>query len=383
MRCLIPCLAAVGAAVGSAGSANAQFELAWIKQYGTWADESGRALVLTDTGGVFCTGDTVGDFGGPGLGGRDAYIARFDDAGRGEWIKQFGTATQDGSVALATDGSGGFFATGWTIGALGGPHAGSTDVWLARCNGTGEQRWAIQFGGPTSDEPYALASDAAGGVFLSGTTTNKLGGTGSGPVFLARYDDAGNRYWLMQFGKGFTRCTALAPDGESGVYAAGFTNQPLGGPNAGHLDAFLARYSGAGEMIWIAQLGTVAADEAYGVAPDGAGGAFVAGRTGGSLSAPNSGQNDVFLAHYDSRGGQSWVKQFGSKEHDRANALASDGSGGVLVTGLWGGVWYSRDAFAARFDAAGQQTWFAVLAGVPTNLNEALALVPAGSGDCS
>ena len=64
-------------------------------------------------------------------------------------------------------------------------------------------------------------------------------------------------------------------------------------------DVFLARYDGAGNQLWITQFGTGERDEAFALAPDGAQGAFVSGRTKGSLGGPSAGGFDAFLARYE------------------------------------------------------------------------------------
>ena len=113
-------------------------------------------------------------------------------------------------------------------------------------------------------------------------------------VFLARYDSAGNRVWISQFGSSENDyALALAPAGAGGVMVAGYTHGSLGGPNAGGRDVFLARYP-----LWNRQFGTSSDDVAYALAPDGAGGVMVAGYTGGSLGGPNADRNDAFLARF-------------------------------------------------------------------------------------
>ncbi|MCH7792111.1 MAG: hypothetical protein IID31_07525 [Planctomycetes bacterium] len=92
-----------------------------------------------------------------------------------------------------------------------------------------------------------------------------------------RYDSAGNQIWMRGIGSCMDAAQALAPDGTGGVMVAGWTGGDLGGPNAGRSDVFLARYDSAGNRIWIRQFGTSSRDEALALAPDGAGGVMVAG----------------------------------------------------------------------------------------------------------
>ena len=118
--------------------------------------------------------------------------------------------------------------------------------------------------------------------------------------------------WLTQFGTSERESAyALAPDGAGGVMVAGGTSGSLGGPNAGLNDAFLARYDGAGNQLWIRQFGTSEGEIAWALAPDGAGGVFIAGHTNGSLGGPTAGPADVFLARYDSAGNRLWIRKFG------------------------------------------------------------------------
>ena len=245
---------------------------------------------------------TTGTLGGPGAGGNDVFLARYDSAGNQLWIRQFGTSRGDYPSGLASDGAGGVMVAGYTLGSLGGPNAGSIDAFLARYDSAGNRLWILQFGTFSSDYAYALAPDGAGGVMVAGTTGGSLGGPrmGGGDVFLARYDNAGNQLWIRQFGTSRAdEAFALAPDGGGGVLVAGYTRGSLGGPVAGFRDVFLARYDSAGNRLWIRQLGTSGHDVAYGLAPDGVGGVMVAGATKGSLGGPHAGEADVFLARYE------------------------------------------------------------------------------------
>jgi hypothetical protein len=138
-------------------------------------------------------------------------------------------------------------------------------------------------------------------VFVAGGTDADLGGgsAGGGDAWLARYSGAGARTWIRQFGSSsFDGATALTPDGSGGVFVAGFTGGNLGGPNAGESDVWLAAYDSAGDRAWITQFGSSAEDWVYGLAPDSLGGAFLAGYTFGGLDGANAGFRDIWLALY-------------------------------------------------------------------------------------
>ena len=56
-----------------------------------------------------------------------------------DWIRQFGTPSEDTPHSLAPDGAAGVFLGGRTTGSLGGPHAGDFDAFLTRFDGSGNQ----------------------------------------------------------------------------------------------------------------------------------------------------------------------------------------------------------------------------------------------------
>jgi hypothetical protein len=325
------------AALASVASTQNQI---WIRQLGTSGNDS--STVASDgSGGVYVSGYTSGSLGGPSAGSVDVWIARYDGAGIQAWIRQFGTSSQDYAQVAAPDGSSGVYVGGTTRGSLGGPHLGSGDAWLARYDGAGNREWIRQLGTGTWDGLSAVASDGLGGVYVAGGTEGNLGGpsAGSGDVWLGRYDGSGNQVWIRQLGTNAgDSAHGAAPDELGGVYVIGLTHGDLGGSNAGHADAWLAHYDGAGNQNWVRQLGSSDYDAAHGAARDGSGGIYICGVTAGSLGGPHAGGSyDAWLARYDSAGNQTWVRQFGTNSDDRPGGAAPDGSGGVFLSGVTGG----------------------------------------------
>ena len=91
---------------------------------------------------------------------------------------------------------------------------------------------------------------------------------------------------------------SVAVDPAGDAYVAGATNGRLPGAperNAGGFDVFVAKFSQAGSRLWVHLLGTPTADDAYGIAVDATGNAYIAGTTNGRLGrAPegNAGDED-------------------------------------------------------------------------------------------
>ncbi|MEO6710291.1 MAG: hypothetical protein ABIP42_11990, partial [Planctomycetota bacterium] len=144
---------------------------------------------------------------------------------------------------------------------------------------------------------------------------------------------AQSQAWIRQFGtpsRDLLECAG--PDGMGGVFVGGSTLGSLGGPYVGSGDAWIARYDGAGNQTWIRQLGSTLFDQASCFAPDGSGGMFVAGITGGALATPQATGN-VWMARYDSGGNQIWIRQFGLSWYDAVYSAAPDGTGGFYLSG--------------------------------------------------
>ncbi len=332
---------------------------AWIRQFGSSGADHARAAAPDGSGGVYVGGDTWGSLSGQNAGLTDAWLARHDAAGDQLWIRQFGSSAEDSINAAAADGSGGVFVSGHTSGL----------ALVARYDGGGNLIWLRQFNASgIHDFAYAAATDGSGGVYLTGRTGGDPGGPASGEynAWLAHYDGAGNQTWIREFGtNAYESANGAAPDGFGGVYLSGDTQGSLGGPNAGGSgDAWLARYDGAGNQIWIRQLGTSGSDYAWAAATDGSSGVYLSGSTSGALGGPIPGfYSDAWVALYDGAGNQTWLRQFGVvSEDDFAHAAAPDGSGGVYVGGttwgsLGGPISGTTAAWIARYDNVGSQTW--------------------------
>lgn len=371
-----------------ATTADAQDQI-WLREWGTSNHEMITELSRDGMGGVIAAGHSMGDLGGPNAGETDVFLARFDGDSNQLWIRQFGTDRREYANGLAPDGAGGVYVTGNVFkGSLGGPSAGRNDVYLARYDGDGNRLWILQFGTNDEDVSYDLAPDGVGGVFVAGETLADLAGPSAGgyDAFLARYDDAGNRLWILQFGTDREdRAAALAPDGRGGVLIAGRTEGALvGGPKSSERDAFLARYDAEGNQLWIRQFGTTVWEEITELASDGSGGVFATGRTRGDLGGPNLGDDDVFLTRYDGEGNRLWMRQFGSITLEESLALAPDGGGGVLVAGYTSGVMGGPsaghyDVFLAHYSRSGEQRWIRQFGSRVKDI--ALAIVPLDDGD--
>ncbi|MFG0283488.1 MAG: SBBP repeat-containing protein [Phycisphaerales bacterium JB039] len=352
------CAALAAAGFSAAADAQQGPEPDWVSQFGTVEMDWATSVVPGDAGGLFCAGFTRGILGGPSTGDSAAFLFH---AGARPWITQFGTVWGERAYALALDGAGGVFIGGYTRGDLAAPRIGGQDAFLARYDRDGTRLWITQFGTEDYEEVRALLPDGAGGVFAAGKTAGSLAGPGAGldDAWLARYDASGARLWVAQFGSsGDDGISSLAPDGSGGFFASGSTDGALAGATAGGQDAFVTRYDGSGQRLWLKQFGTAEYETGVGLASDGAGGVFMTGRTSGSLGGPHAGRSDGYAMRLGPIGEVRWIIQFGGPETDYSYGAAPDGAGGVYLSGISveepGGPWVG---WLARHSADGARIW--------------------------
>ena len=173
-------------------------------------------------------------------------------------------------------------------------------------------------------------------------------------AFIAKYDSSGNQLWVRQFGtdgdeEGFgvavgshgfaVNRRGFAADRHGNIYVAGYTDGSFPGQtSAGEVDAFIAKYDSHGNQRWVRQFGTDRSEDALGVAADRHGNTYVVGYTDGSFPGQTSvGEDDAFIAKYDSYGNQHWVRQFGTDGFERALGVAVALGGNAYVVGYTDG----------------------------------------------
>jgi len=377
------------------------------RQLGTPANDTGNAVAVDGAGNVYVAGSTSGDLDGvgiddPAVGGSDLVLLRFALNGDLLGSRQLGTPADDEAFAVAVDGAGNSYVAGSTGGDLDGlgvgdPFVGGIDFFLAKFGPSGNLLFTRQLGTLAPDEARGVAVDGVGNIYVTGTTGHDLDGPGVGDpfsggtdFFLAKFGPAGNLLFTRQFGTlADDRAFGLAMDGVGNVYVAGSTGGDLDGPAIGSdplvgaTDFFLAKFDPAGNLLFTRQLGTLATDEARGVAVDGVGSVYVTGTTGQDLDGPGGGDpffggSDVFLARFDSSGNLLFTRQLGTLADDRGFAVVVDGAGNTYVTGTTAGdldgpsigsdpLVGGTDFFLAKFDPAGNLLFTRQLGTVPAD----------------
>ena len=235
--------------------------------------------------------------------------------------------------ALASDGAGGIWVTGHTyssdfpvLNAYQSTYGGDGDVFVSHFSSSGTPLSSTYLGGEYCDIGYALAGDGAGGVWVTGTT-----------------------------------CSADFP-----VLNAFQSNY------GGNCDAFASHFSSSGTLLSSTYLGGRSGAIGCALAGGGAGGVWVTGYTYSSdFPVLNASQNtyegncDAFVSHFSSSGILISSTYLGGGSNDLPHTSVGDSAGGVWVTGYtyssdfpvlnasqstYGG---GEDAFVAHFSSSG------------------------------
>lgn len=310
-------------------------------------DSDGNAYVAGDTSSLdFPTTPGVvepgpqedSDFRGDGI------VVALDPSGAVRFSTYLGIGSSDELTGIAAaPGCGGIFVTG--IDSSDDGAAGY--VLRLRCDGGAvEARASAGFGDFTAAWGVAFDGDVyvVGIVFMADNYLVPRG------AFIQKFDDNLRELYYVPLGsgQGGDVATAVAVDGRGNAYAAGTTGDPrfptlhAAQPSLrGSEDAFVVKLGPDGTRLYSTFLGGSGADEAYGIAVDRLGGAYVSGSTAsadfpvrGGSQAHLAGGSDAFVAAFYPAGALAASTYLGGTGKDSAAGVALDGTGNVYLAGI-------------------------------------------------
>ena len=178
------------------------------------------------------------------------------------WTREFGTVGFDGLADVAVDAHGGVYVAGNTEGTLPGQTSvGGYDPFIRKYDATGNEVWTRQFGTPSpagvGEAISGLAVDANGEhVYAVGTTSPTVPGEGAVSIpFIRKYDAAGNEVWTRQPETSITFSSGadgVALDNAGDIYVAGTVSRR--DPSFGD-PIFIQKYDPAGQVLWSREFG--------------------------------------------------------------------------------------------------------------------------------
>jgi len=373
--------------------------LLWVKSAGGEDDDCGGEIGLLEEGGfimagsfydrvVFGKGETLSKaLKSEGWG--DIYLARFDDDGTFQAVRQAGGEQHDSvsDIAILPDDS--FYITGsFEETAIFGkgesneteltayPAWDENDLYIARYNSDLSLAWAKKAGGDDSeyggDEGTSLAVLPNGSVIILGYFDNVItfdeggpnektlyatGGMDDYDCFIAKYDPDGGLIWANNYGSAgqdFPRGLGLLSDGTFVVGGECYEKITFGRnePNETSLDindgfmVYMATFNPDGTVEGAANIGDHAIAHDFDFLDDGTAaviGYFYDYTSLGSGSANETsfqsiGSTDSFVAKYNPDGTLAWARQAGGlsekdNREDIFNGVSIMEDGSLLLAG--------------------------------------------------
>jgi hypothetical protein len=245
--------------------------------------------------------------------------------------------------------------------------------------------WVRTQQGPSTDLVRGVAVDAHGQVYLAGVFEqhlilglDTLQSAGSADGFLCKYSPKGHLLWARRFGgASLDRVMGmkLSMQGEI-LLTGGFSSQMVIGSDtltSSNRDVFVAKFDSMGQGVWGKAFGGNSSDFGQALAVDPSGNVLVTGtfRSDSLQLGPQtlykSGSSDFFLFKLNNQGQALWARQARASLPSVGNALATDSSGTVYVTGSFQGTAFPSphslsslgraDAFLACYAPNGQLRW--------------------------
>ena len=195
---------------------------------------------------------------------------------------------------------------------------GNADAFVAKVAPGGNAfLWTTYLGGSGDDLGSAVAVDAQGNVWVAGRTFSsdfpfKNGFQSRGTVFVSKISADGSQllYSTAFGGSAGDVVSSIATDAAGAIYLAGEADSPdfptvsaFQTARRGFSDAYVAKIGASGSLAYATLLGGDSFDEAFGLAVDAEGRAFVTGYTySANFPATNGpqaafgGKNDGFLS---------------------------------------------------------------------------------------
>ncbi len=341
---------------------SADGSLLWSTYLGGSEWDNGIGIAVDGTGNAYVTGftksddfptpngwDTTYNGGDNGCNNYygDAFVAKLGADGSLLWSTYLGGSRDEAGVGIAVDGTGNAYVTGptgssnfptldgWDTTYNGGEDWGG-DAFVSKFSTDGSLLWSTYLGGSSNDFGYGIAADTTGNACVTGMTYSTDFPTANG------WDETRNGGW----------------------------------------DAFVAEFSASGSLLWSTYLGGNSSDYGRGIAVDTTGNAYVTGMTYSTdFPTPNgwdttqNGDEDAFVAKFSSDGSLLWSTYLGGSGLDEGKSIAVDGTGNVYLTGMtcstdvpmpntWDSTFNGiEDAFVAKLSADGPLLWFTYLGG--------------------
>ena len=302
-----------------------------------WGDD----VIIDKNDNIYLIG-TTSSFG---AGGDDIYIAKYDTAGKQKWNTTWGRSDHEWSQAADVDSNGNIYV----VGRCNRTGVDLGDLILLKFSSSGVLIWERPITWAGEETWFSIAIDKFDQIYLGGKTDSY--GAGSFDAVLAKYDTSGNNPWIYTTGDiNYESFVATAVDSSGYVYMVGVTNSS----GAGGFDVFLEKSDSAGYYLWNTTWGGAQDDTPQGIAVDNTGNIYISGFT------DNFGTTgyDMFMVKYDDGGNYIWNATWSPSGEDLSYDIMVGNDGGLYLIGETSSVGNGgADLSILKFNSSGNLEW--------------------------
>jgi uncharacterized repeat protein (TIGR01451 family) len=282
-----------------------------------------------------------------------------------------------------------------------------------------ELAYSTYLGGANNDRGRGIVLDSAGNAYITGYTYSSDFPTlsplqpinhGYTEVFVTKIKADGSALLFSTYlgGADWDEAYGIALDSVGNAYITGFTYStdfptlnPIQPTNHGNADTFVTKIKADGSaLLFSTYLGGASYDEAYGIALDSAGNAYIIGDTTSTdfpilnpIQPTRHGDYDVFITKIKADGSALLFSTYlGGSSYDVANGIALDSAGNAYITGFTYSTDFPTlnpiqptnhgvsDAFVIKIKADGSALFFSTyLGGASYEQASGIALDSAGN----
>ena len=343
---------------------DSDYNVLWSKQIGNANNESYNRSTVDNDNNIYVAIEFSGtiDIERTTLtaaGTNDIVIVKYNKYSVFQWAIQTGCDNNMSLETIRADENDNVYIVGDFIGnvTLGASSLSSsiTDSYLAKLEGNGTWKWAVQTNATNRTYPFDIAvkgnsvyfgGEMNGGTTTIGNTTFTSSGAGSG--FLAKYDTTGTFQWAKEIiSTDDADVYGITIDNNDDVVITGFFNQDAtidtSTFNVTNKGMFLAKYSSVGNFYWASIIESSNSIEGWKVASNDKNELFVFGPYYGSLTFnsttfTSNGSQDLFLTKYDTNGNPIWIATGGGSANDYGLELSIANDGNIHLVGYFQGT---------------------------------------------
>ncbi len=283
-------------------------------------------------------------------------------------------------------------------------------------------QWVNGVGSTGGENSEAIAIDTDGNIYVAGffggptdfapnDVVHILSPTADADIFIAKYNPNGELIWVNHLeGSLLGTAYALDIDPTGNVIVAGQFRETVdfdSGPDEtalssnGTYDAFIAKYSSEGELVWAISYGGEGLDDVFGIDIDASGNIYATGKFTDSVDFdPGNGESildgpggDAYFAKFDPNGNLIWVQNIGGTANDVGNGITTDEAGNVYIVGSFAGIvdanpgagYYELSSlsgasfFVLKLDADGHFIWAMQSEGASPAVGQSIAVDQTGA----